>query len=73
MTLKLQEVWRVSTSAGVRKMRKSFAGSEGASTSTHSTKDIDVPGRLSSTGATSSYSNTRQSGSYGENFQVSLI
>ncbi|XP_078148685.1 HYPERSENSITIVE TO PI STARVATION 4 isoform X4 [Carex rostrata] len=68
-----QEVWRVSTSAGARKMRKSFAGSEGASTSTHSTKDIDVPGRLSSTGATSSYSNTRQSGYYGENFQVSKL
>ncbi|KAJ1691792.1 hypothetical protein LUZ63_015947 [Rhynchospora breviuscula] len=68
-----QEVWRVSTSAGTRKVRKSFAGSEGASTSTHATKETDVPGRPSATGATSSYTNSRQSGSYGENSQVSKL
>ncbi|KAJ3674692.1 hypothetical protein LUZ60_005308 [Juncus effusus] len=63
-----QEVWRVSTSAGARKVRKSFTGPEAY-------KESEMPARLSATGATSSSNgNSRQSSSHGESSsQVSKL
>lgn len=69
-----QEVWRVSTSAGSRKLRKSFGSTETASSSSHSTKEPDAPGRLSAAAASSSNGGVNQAAStHGDISQVCIL
>ncbi|OAY71523.1 Protein SABRE [Ananas comosus] len=69
-----QEVWRVSTSAGSRKLRKSFGSTETASSSSHSSKEPDAPGGLSAAAASSSNGGVNQAAStHGDISQVSKL
>ncbi|XP_042416673.1 LOW QUALITY PROTEIN: protein SABRE-like [Zingiber officinale] len=67
-----QEVWKVSTTAGSRRPRKNFTGPEAASTS-QSTREAEVPGRLSATTLTSGNTGSSVAGSHADTSQVSKL
>lgn len=67
-----KEVWKVSTTAGSRRPRKNFTGPEAASTS-QSTREAEVPGRLSATTLTSGNTGSSVAGSHADTSQVFLL
>ncbi|XP_072957703.1 protein SABRE isoform X1 [Typha angustifolia] len=68
-----QEVWRVSTSAGSRRVRKSFTGPEAAASSSHSTRESDAPGRLSAATVTLPNGGSHQASTHGDTSQTSKL
>lgn len=68
----IQEVWKVSTTAGTRRGRKSSSGAEAGTSTSYSLKDFDASERLSSTTATSSLLGPSQSSTVLDTSQVSL-
>ncbi|XP_008794010.2 protein SABRE isoform X1 [Phoenix dactylifera] len=68
-----QEVWKVSTTAGSRRLRKNFAGPEAAASSSQSTRESEVPGRSSATTAASTNASINQASNHGDASQVSKL
>lgn len=53
-----QEVWKVSTTAGSKRVRKSTSGQEVTASSSQSTKESELPGKCNATGAVTAGTST---------------